>query len=161
MTSPRSYRLKPYASTSLPRVPPLTSIATGLRHFTSSILVWPLRSVTCVVDAFGLNKVEILRLGAAPTVAQVPDQRIGVPQRAIRDQIFEGALIGAAGIGPDMDIANADAVGRRNHPRAGLQAAKEHCVRMNRHRRYAERHGRPTGIAANRKGDRDANLALK
>src|SRR5262249_23985817 len=57
MTSPRRYLLKPYASTSFPlRVPPLTSITTGLRHFTSSIRVWPLRSVTCIVGAFGLNR---------------------------------------------------------------------------------------------------------
>lgn len=108
-----------------------------------------------------VEEVEILRLGAAPTVAQVPDQRIGVPQRAIRDQIFEGALIGAASIAPDMDITDVDAVGGGDHARAGLQAAKEHCVRMNRRRRYAERHGRPAGVAANRKGDRGANLAAE
>ena len=42
-----------------------------------------------------------------------------------------------------MNITDADAVGGSDHPRTRLQAAKEHCVRMNRRRRYAERHGRP------------------
>jgi hypothetical protein len=60
-----------------------------------------------------------------------------------------------------MDITHADAVGGSDHARAGLQAAKEHCVRMNRRRRCAERHGRPTGIAANRKGDQVADLAAE
>jgi hypothetical protein len=57
-----------------------------------------------------------------------------------------------------MDITDADAVRGTNHARTRLQAAKEHCVRMNRRRRYAECHGRPAGIAANRKRDWDANL---
>ena len=58
-----------------------------------------------------------------------------------------------------MDITDADGVGGSDHAPARLQAAKEHCVRMNRRRRYAECRGRPAGIAANRKGDWDANLA--
>src|SRR6516165_8001758 len=123
------------------------------------MLIWPPRSVICIVGAFGLNRSRYC--GLAPPVAQVPDQRIGVSQRAIHDLIFEGTLIDAASIGPDMDITDADAVGRSDHARTRLQAAKEHCVRVNRRRRYAESHGRPAGIAANRKCDWDVNLAAE
>jgi hypothetical protein len=60
-----------------------------------------------------------------------------------------------------MDITDADAVGGSDHARTRLQAAKEHCVRVNHRRRYAECHGRPAGIAANRNSDWDANLAAE
>src|SRR5208337_2609987 len=41
----------------------------------------------------GVEETEIIRLRPTPSVAQIPNERVGVAEPAVRDQIFERALI--------------------------------------------------------------------
>src|ERR1700677_4251188 len=117
-----------------------------------------------VLDLHGwsarVEEVEILRLRAAPSAPQVPDQRVGVLQRSVGHQVLERGLNPSAGIGPDMHVANFDLV-RGDDSRALFEAAQEHLVRVEIGWRYADRDRRGAGGAADLKRDWGSNLAAE
>ena len=76
-----------------------------------------------------IEEIEILRLRAAPSAAQIPDQRVGVLERALADEVLERGLIPAARVGPDMHVADARLVAGDDDAGAGLKAAQEHFAR--------------------------------
>src|SRR5713226_3320651 len=77
-----------------------------------------------------VEQVKILGDRAAPAIAQVPDQRVGVVQRTLRKKTLERPLIGRASVAPDMNIADASAVGPY-YTGTSLQAVQEHFVGLN------------------------------
>src|SRR3984957_10516356 len=97
-----------------------------------------------------IEEVEILRLRAAPSAAQVPDQRVGVLERSVGHQVLERGLNPAARIGPDMHVSDAGLV-RSDDPRALFKAAQEHLIGAKIGRRYADRDRRAAGGAADLK----------
>src|SRR5580765_4578140 len=116
-------------------------MATGLRHFTFASSLAPLRLVTCIVGALVLNKSRYS--GIAP------------PQPSRRSQISASAsfsglcdrrrserpLIHGSCVAPDMNIADASAVGPYDTG-ARLQAVQEHFVGLNIDRRNRYLHKR-------------------
>jgi hypothetical protein len=58
-----------------------------------------------------VEQVEVFGDRATPAVTQIPDQRIGVLQRALRYKVLKRPLAGIAGVAPYVDIANATAAG--------------------------------------------------
>ena len=89
-----------------------------------------------------IEQIEILRLGAAPSAAQIPDERVGILERPLADEVLEGGLIPAAGIGPDMHVADARIVAGDDDAGAGLKAVQEHFAWVKIGRRYADGHRR-------------------
>ena len=107
-----------------------------------------------------VEQVEILRLRAAPSAAQVKDQRIGVLERTFGDQVLELELYPPARIGPDMHIPDAGLV-RGDDLCAVFKAAQEHFVRVKIGGRHAERDRRRAGRAPDLERHRRSHLAAK
>ena len=101
-----------------------------------------------------IEQVEILRLRAAPSAAQIEDQRVGVLERTVGHQVLERGLNPAARIGPDVHIPNARLV-RDDDSRAVFEAAQEHLVRVKIGRRHVDRDRRRAGRAADLEATRD------
>ena len=70
------------------RVPPLMSRITGFRHRPLTMSCVAVASRQLHGRAAPIEDVEIVGLGAAPAVTQIPDQGVGVLELAL-DEVFE------------------------------------------------------------------------
>jgi hypothetical protein len=74
-----------------------------------------------------IENVEVSRLGAAPTVAEVPDQSIGVLELSGGQQILQQLVICITGIGPHMHIGDL-AIADFDYSRTLLHSLAVHLI---------------------------------